>query len=145
VTEAPKNAGKKRGKPFGPDHPGGRPKGARNKTTLAVEALMEGEAEALTRKAIELALEGDGPALRLCMDRIAPPRKDRHVTFALPRMETAADSVKASAALVEAVAEGELTPTEAAELQKLVDGFTRAVEATDIQERLAKLEAAANR
>jgi len=32
---------------------------------------LEGEAEALTRKAVELALEGDVTALRLCLDRIA--------------------------------------------------------------------------
>jgi hypothetical protein len=134
MTTVPENTGRKQDTRFKPGvsgNPAGKPKGARHRATLAVEALMDGEAEALTRKAIELALEGNGPALRLCMDRIAPARKDRHVTFALPKLETAADSVKASAALVEAVADGELTPTEAAELQKLVDGFTRAVEATD--------------
>ena len=43
-----------RGRPFQPGNPG-RPKGARHKVTVAVEALLEGEAEGLTRKAIELA------------------------------------------------------------------------------------------
>jgi hypothetical protein len=65
----------RRGFPAGVSgNPAGRPKGSRNKTTLAIEALLEGEAEALTRKAIERALEGDMAALRLCMDRLAPPR-----------------------------------------------------------------------
>jgi hypothetical protein len=63
-------------------NPSGRPRGARNKTTLAVEALLDGEAEALTRKAIERALEGDTTALRLCLDRLLPPRKGRPVSFA---------------------------------------------------------------
>jgi hypothetical protein len=49
---------KTRGRPFAPGNPG-RPKGSRNKATLAAEALLDGEAEALTRKAIELALAGD--------------------------------------------------------------------------------------
>ena len=57
-------------------NPAGKPKGARNKTTLAVEALLDGEAEALTRKAIERALEGDSVALRLCLERI-PSRPAR--------------------------------------------------------------------
>ncbi|GJE59098.1 DUF5681 domain-containing protein [Methylobacterium trifolii] len=122
-------------------NPAGRPKGARHKTTLAVEALLEGEAEALTRKAIDLALEGDGPALRLCLDRLCPPRKDRHVAFALPPVETAADAVKASSALVAAVAAGELTPSEAAELGKLVETVIRGIELVDVQDRLTKLEA----
>jgi len=54
-------------------NPNGKPKGTRHRVTMAAETLMEGEAEAITRKAIELAKGGDGPALRLCMDRIYPP------------------------------------------------------------------------
>jgi hypothetical protein len=58
---------------------------------------MEGEAEAITRKAIELAKEGDGPALRLCMDRIYPPRKDRSVRFRLDSIQDSGDSQKRDA------------------------------------------------
>jgi hypothetical protein len=95
----------------------------------------------LTRRAVELALEGDTTALRLCLERIAPPQKDRPVTFALPRLETPADAVKASAALLTAVASGDLTPSEAEALSKLVERFVRAVEAHHILERLESLEA----
>ena len=62
----------------------GRPPGARHAATLAAEALLDGEAEALTRKAVEMALEGDPVALRLCMERVLSPRRDRPVRFALP-------------------------------------------------------------
>ena len=65
-------------------NPAGKAKGTRNRTTLAIEALLAGEAEELTRKAIEMAKEGDGPALRMCLDRLAPPRKDAPVCFDLP-------------------------------------------------------------
>ncbi len=51
----------------------GKPKGARHRATLAALELLDGEAEALTRKAVELALEGDTTALRLCLERMAPP------------------------------------------------------------------------
>ena len=78
--------------------------------------------------------------LRLCLDRIAPPRRDRPVTFALPAIETTADLPKASAALLEAVASGELTPSEAAELGKLVEAHVKAIEATQLQARLERLE-----
>src|SRR5919112_3099201 len=139
VSELRKNAGNTRGRPFQAGN-AGRPKGSRNKATLAMEALLEGEAEVIARKAVEMAKEGDTTAIRLCMDRILPARKDRHVPFALPKLETAADAVKATAALVEAVAAGDLTPSEAGELSKLVEGFTRAVDLHDIQARLEKLE-----
>ena len=87
-----------------------------------------------------MALSGDGTAMRLCLDRIAPARKDRPVPFTLPTLETAADAKTAAAAIVRAVAEGDLTPSEAAELSKVLDNFTRIVEATDVQARLEALE-----
>ncbi len=103
---------------------------------------MDGEAEAITRKAIEMALDGDMTAMRLVMDRIMPPRRERPVMFSMPKLETAGDAVKATATLAEAVASGDITPGEAGELSKLVDGFTKAVELHQIQQRLDKLEAA---
>ncbi len=139
MSEVRKNVGSTRGRPFQTGN-AGRPKGSRNRATLAMEALLEGEAEVIARKAVDLAKEGDTTAIRLCMDRLLPARKDRHVPFALPKLETAADAVKATAALVEAVAVGDLTPSEAAELSKLVEGFTRAADLHDIQARLEKLE-----
>jgi hypothetical protein len=108
---------------------------------VALEAILDGEGELITCTAVEMAKAGDTTALRLCMDRLLPPRKDRAVAFALPKLEAAADAVKATAALVGAVAAGELTPSEAAELSKLVEGFTRAVDLHDIQARLERLEA----
>jgi hypothetical protein len=75
------------GRPFEPGqsgNPAGRPKGSRNKATLAVEVLLDGEAESITRKAIELAKKGDLAAIRLCLDRIASPRKDRPVPSCCP-------------------------------------------------------------
>lgn len=141
ASQPGKNAQNTRGRPFQPGNRG-RPKGSRNRTTLAAQALLEGEAEALTRRAIEMALAGDVTALRLCLDRILPARKERIVSFALPKLATAADAVDATAALVKAVASGELTPSEAAELSKLVEAFTRAVDLHEIQQRLDRLEAA---
>ena len=118
----------------------GRPKGARNKATQAVLALLEGEGEALTRKAIEMALQGDGVALRLCLDRIAPPRKDSPVQFPLPPMVTARDAAEAAGAVLEAAADGVLTPTEAVQVMGLVDSYRRTLEVTELEARLVALE-----
>ena len=90
----------------------GRPKGARNKKTVAIESLLEEQAEALTQTAISKALEGDGLALRLCMERIAPAPKDKSVSFPLPDMNDAMDVSKAASSVLTAVSEGELTPIE---------------------------------
>ena len=61
-------------------------KNFRNKKTLAIESLLEGQAEALTQTAISKTLEGDGLALRLCLERIAPAPKDKSVSFPLLEM-----------------------------------------------------------
>jgi hypothetical protein len=124
-------------------NPAGKPVGAKNKTTLAVEALLDGEADALTRKASELAKAGDMQALRLCLDRIAPARKDRLVQIDLPALNSAEDAVRASAAILAALSAGELTPGEAAELGKLVASYVTALSASDFEKRLAQLETAA--
>jgi hypothetical protein len=132
------------GVPFKPGqsgNPKGRPKGARNKTTLVVEALLDGEAEAITRKAIEKAKDGDMTAIRLCMDRLVPPVKDRPVTFEMPGIESAQDAAVAVGAVLRAVADGNLTPIEAAEVSKIVSTYVTALEASDLEKRIANLEA----
>lgn len=138
-------AGKQRGKPFRPGQSGnkaGKPPGARNKTTLAALSLLEGEASALTRKAVELALNGDIQALRLCLERIIAPSKDRPIRITLPMVETAADLPKVTAALLAAAASGEIGASEAATLARLVEAHGKAIETADIDERLRKLEEA---
>jgi Family of unknown function (DUF5681) len=140
------NAGPKQGgsrfQPGQSGNPAGKPKGARNKTTLALEALLDGDAEALTRKAIELALAGDMQALRLCLERLIPPRREAPVAFEHPTIETAADAVKAMAAIVQAVANGDLTPSEGYSISGLVQNFSKAIETAELEARIAKLEQA---
>ncbi|OGR31214.1 MAG: hypothetical protein A2139_09565 [Desulfobacca sp. RBG_16_60_12] len=121
-------------------NPGGRPKGALNKATLASQTLLDGEAEALTRKVVELAKSGNPVALRLCLDRLLPPRKDRPVNFTLPRIEGAQDLVKALGAILEAVARGEITPAEGQTLTAMLDAYRKGLETTDLEARVTALE-----
>jgi len=125
-------------------NPGGRPKGARNKITVAIEALIDAASTDIATKAIELAKAGDATMIRALLDRAAPPRRDRHIPFELPPMERAADAVKAAAAIAQAVADGELTPSEASELSDFVANYAKALEISDLEARLQRLEAAAN-
>ena len=139
MTEPRNNAATTRGRPFAPGNPG-RPKGSRHKITRAVESLLEGEAEALTRKAVEAALGGDMAALRLCLDRIAPARRDAPVTFDLGPLDGPVAALEATARAIEAMAEGELTPTEAAAVVALLESYRKSFETVEIERRLAALE-----
>jgi hypothetical protein len=123
-------------------NPAGRPPGSRNKTTLAVEALIEGGAERMTKQLVELAGYGNLAAVRICLDRLAPRRKGRPIAFPLPRLEREGDALAAASAVAEGVGNGELTPGEAAELFRVIESFERVRQASDLGRRVAKLEKA---
>jgi uncharacterized protein DUF5681 len=121
--------GAARGRPFEKGrsgNPAGRPKGARNAATIAAQILLEGESEALTRKAVELALAGDRSALRLCMERILPPAKELPVQFDMPSLRETQDAPKALSAIITAVSTGELRAVDAAIMGRLVELFMQA-------------------
>jgi hypothetical protein len=121
-------------------NPNGRPPGSRNKATETAELLLDGETEALTRMAIELALDGNPTALKLCLERIIPPRRERPVKLGLGPVRGAADLGSTMAAITNAAGQGAITPGEAAELARVVEIFVRAVEASDFEKRLKQLE-----
>ena len=108
---------------------------------MAAITLLEGEAEALTRIAIEKALGGDMVALRLCLERIAPPAKGRAVEVDLPAIETPTDVVAAIGAVARAMAAGDITPEEAHTVAGVIETQRRAVETVALEERIAALEA----
>ena len=122
-------------------NPAGKPKGARHKTTLALQALLDGEAEALIRKAVELALAGDITALRLCLERIAPAYKAMVMPVALnmPLPDNLADTARA---FVQAAACGELAPDIAAQLVAAVASVARVEEIETVKQRVEAIERA---
>ena len=121
-------------------NPAGRPKGARNRTTMAVQALLEGDAPAVARRAIDAALAGDMVAIRLVLDRIAPAPRDRVVQFELPVVASVSDVPQIMIWLLRAVAAGEIAPAEADSVAKLAEQYRRSVETADIDARLKVLE-----
>ena len=134
---------KQRGRPFEKGrsgNPAGRRRGSRNRSTQAAQLLLEGEAEALTRKAVELAPGGDPAALRLCLGRLIAPHRERLVPLALPRMRNPADLAGVMEAIAAAVARGVLAPGEAADLAKVVETCIRSIETRDFDSRLRALE-----
>lgn len=129
---------------FAPGNPG-KPKGARHKATRAALKLLDGEAKAVTRKCIDRALEGEPTALRLCIERLAPVRKDTPVNFELPRIGSAREAANAAAAILDAVANAQLTPIEGAQVMGLVETFRRTLESSEFEQRIADIEKALDR
>ena len=133
-----------RGKPFQKGqsgNPKGRPAGARNRRTIALEEMLEGEIEAITRAAINAAKNGDMAAIRLIMDRVLPPARCRPISIDLPAITDAASISSAQAEILRVVSTGDLLLDEAEALSALLEARRRTLEAADLEERIKQLEA----
>ena len=128
-------------KPGQSGNPSGRPKGARNKSTVAAEALLDGESEALTRRCIDLAMEGDSTALRLCLSRILPVKRENPISLDLPALKDSQDSLRAIGTVLEAVGAGMITPSEGQAVASLLETHRRTFEVEELERRLEVLEA----
>ena len=128
VTDQP------RGRPFGPGqsgNPRGRPRGSRNRATLAAQILLDGQMEGITRKAAEMAQNGDINAIRLCLQHGLPTRREQPIEFELRKLVSIDDGKDAIADVVSAVAAGELTIGEGAAMTSLIEAFVRACRASE--------------
>ena len=121
-------------------NPSGRPAGSRNHATLLMESILEGEAEQLTRKVIELALGGDLTALRLCLDRLIPARKDRPIRLVLPPIENVQQISVAMAGVSAAIAEGEITPTDGQIMATILAAHKDVLVTADLERRMDEFE-----
>jgi Family of unknown function (DUF5681) len=121
-------------------NPAGPAKGTRHKITMLAEKLLEDDRDAIVRAVIAAAKNGDPTAMRLCVERLVPLRKGRPVVFDLPPVKTAADIAGAIGGLARAMAAGELTTDEASAAASVIEMHRRAIETTEIEVRLQRLE-----
>ena len=143
MANSPAKTNNKQGGRFQPGqsgNPNGRPHGSRNKATLALESILDSEGEAITRKAIENALNGDMTAIRLCMERLIPVRKDSPVSFNLPEINNANDGAKAMASILRSLADGDITPNEASSVAGVIETYRKTLETAEFEGRLSALE-----
>lgn len=134
------NAGGGRWKPGQSGNPKGKPVGTRNRASLLAEQLIGDEAEKLVRAVIDKALAGDSTCLRLCLERLAPPVRERAARISLPAVESVNDALPILSGLIAGVASGDVLPGEAVAVAGVVESFRRAVESRDLERRIAELE-----
>ena len=121
-------------------NPAGPAKGTRHKITMLAEKLLEDDRDAIVRAVIAAAKGGDPTAMRLCIERLIPVRKGHPIVFDLPPVKTAADIVGAIGEVARAMAAGELTTDEASAAASVIEMHRRAIETTEIELRLQRLE-----
>ncbi len=130
-------------KPGTSGNPAGKPKGARHRATVMIEALLEDGAESIAKAVVEQATAGDMAAARLVLDRLCPAPKDRRISLQLPAdLNSAAKVSEAGFAVLQAVAEGEITPQEGATVAGILEGRRKALETQELEARVAALEGA---
>jgi hypothetical protein len=122
-------------------NPAGRPVGSRNKTTLACEQLLEGESEELIRVAVKHAKKGNIHALRLCLERVVPPRKERSIHLELRPISSLQDLPIQFQDIAAAIAEGRITPAEGESISNILTSHAQTMERVEMDRRVAELEA----
>ncbi|MBL8374912.1 DUF5681 domain-containing protein [Accumulibacter sp.] len=141
MSETPRTENLRPGwKPGRSGNPAGRPKGSRNRVTLVALAAMEEGADAIARKIVDMAKEGDISAARLVLERLVPPAKERPIFLNLPDTSSANGVAQAQSAILQAVAAGDLLPGEAATLAGIVEARRKAVETLELEQRISALE-----
>jgi hypothetical protein len=106
----------------------GRPRGSRNKSTALAMETLDTHAPSLMRKCISMAMQGDPTAMRLCIERIVPVRKDYPMAMGTIPVATADDLKNAWETLLKKVTKGEMTITEAKGISKLLEGRSAIVQ-----------------
>jgi len=126
---------------FQPGHsgnPAGKPKGARDKRT-ALRKLLEPHSERLIQKAVDMALEGDTTALRLCLERIVPALRSQDMPVNLGSLK---GSLSEQAGQInQAMAGGRITPADASSVLSALTSQAKIQEFDELEKRIAKLEA----
>jgi hypothetical protein len=141
MTETPRKSREKtRGRPFVQGNLG-KPRGARNKSTVMLEKMMQDDGADVMRAVLAAAKSGDVAAARMIMERLLPPHKDRPVCFKLSPIANPADAANALGEILDAVATGSVTPAEASGVAGLIQIFVRALETTELERRIGELEA----
>jgi hypothetical protein len=105
-----------------------------------MEALFEEGAEELISKAKSMAMAGDTAALRLCLERILPARRDRLVHLDLPPLRNAKEISAAMSTIIRAVSDGQITPGEGEIVAKMLAAQSQVVMAEELESRLEKVE-----
>jgi hypothetical protein len=133
---------KPRGRPFGPGNQfgRGRRKGSRNRPKCG-DDLLDKYAPHLMGECIRRALaEGDGTALRLCVERISPARRGVPLSFKLPTIRSTEDAERAAEKVSEALHRGQCTPAEATEVMRFLRAHTQLLQDLQMESRLDALE-----
>jgi hypothetical protein len=125
---------------FLPGNPG-RPRGSRHQALLALDAIGADNASAVMQAVVNAAKGGDMRAADILLRRLWPERKGRPVELDMPALTSAAGVTAALAAVVSAVAGGELSPEEGQAVAAILEAQRRAIETADLEARIAALEA----
>jgi Family of unknown function (DUF5681) len=124
---------RKRGRPFAKGesgNPRGKPKGCRNRAGVLLDAISDGDLAAIITMLVTQAKAGDMSATKILLDRLVPAPRARAVALDLPDLRDGTGRSKAAtlAAVLDAMAAGQIDPSEAEVIAGLVEQTAAAVQ-----------------
>lgn len=101
-------------------NPGGRPPGSRNRATVLLDQLGDGEGPELARMVIDQAKGGSILALKMVLPYVCSPGPGRRVELELPEIDDMAGVEEALMKVVQAAAQSRITLEEAESLTRMI-------------------------
>jgi hypothetical protein len=99
----------------------------------------------LMLKCISMAGQGNVAALRLCMERILPARREALFQLNLPKIRTTQDVNKAAEKVTQAMARGRMTASDGEKVMSILEMRFRIIDSAELESRLARLETQASK
>jgi len=121
-------------------NPAGKPRGAKNRSSLVAERLFADEIQEICGSVIAQAKAGNMQAAKIILDRVLPPIKDKPIQIDLPNMTSSSDLLKAMECITFALGSGQISPLEGESIVRIVDVHIKALELNEIEKRLSCLE-----
>ena len=97
------------------------------------------------RALVRKAAAGNLKALRLCVERLVPPTRERALPIHIPAASSAVEITLALQAIFRALGDGQLTPGEAHKLAAILENQRKAIETAELEQRIAALEEGSQR
>jgi len=125
---------------FAKGNPGGPGRSRARERIAALDQRVAEAGEDLIDAALKVAKDGNVRALEMLLDRIWPARRGRPVEIDAPEIRGTPDLVPATAAVTNAVLNGDVTPREGAAAARVIEAHGSMIELVDLERRMTALE-----
>lgn len=122
-------------------NPQGCKTGSRHRVTKCAENIFEEQSSAISERAVAMALDGHAGMIKMILERLVPVKKSVPIRLPdLPKVNSVSDVSKLTGYILQAVADGRLSPVDGETVSRAAQRHGQALQVGELEVRLAELE-----